>query len=328
MRLPPPRAPFRRHCFIGRRAAFAVALVALSAGVPALAGNLPAEGRGVGDPGAKAAPLSTEAAAKPVPDPAAAKAPPEAAGKPDPGAGAPKAVPQPSWAEQQSALCAAAVHDSETRYPVPGGLLGTIAKVESGRPISAMSDVRAWPWTIDADGRGYFFESKAAAVAWAKLALARGGVNFMDIGCMQVDLQMHPGAFRSIDDAFDPATNVDYGARYLRQLHDADANGNWYVAVGLYHSHTPMLAAAYRDRVAAVGAGIVTGFRSPEPLYMRALRQGTLRLALAGGGTLILHINRQPSLRPHLRLSPCQLVAFLGADLPARAQRRGCTGRG
>jgi hypothetical protein len=238
------------------------------------------------------------------------------------------AAPPPSWAEQQSGLCSAAVHDVEKHYSLPAGLLGTIAKVESGRPISAMTDVRAWPWTIDADGRGYFFESKAAAVAWARQALAHG-VAFMDVGCMQVDLQMHQGAFRSLEDAFDPATNVDYGAHYLQRLHDGDAGGNWNVAVGLYHSHTPYLAAIYRDRVAAVGAGILSGIGGPEPLYMRALRQGTLRLALAGGGVMVLHINRQPSRRPHPRLSACQLVAFLGADLPPRAQaaHRGCRTR-
>ena len=298
MRSLPPRAPFRRHFSCARKAAAALIALVL-AGPPALAGNLPADGRAVADP----------------------------VDRSTPDAGAPKSA-HPSWAEQQSALCTAAVHDAEGRYPLPGGLLGTIAKVESGRPITAMSDVRAWPWTIDADGQGYFFESKAAAVAWAKLALARR-VNFMDVGCMQVDLQMHPGAFHSLDDAFDPATNVDYGAHYLQRLHDADANGNWYVAVGLYHSHTPLLAAAYRDRVAAVGAGIVTGFGAPEPLYMRALKAGTLRLALAGGGVMVLHINRQPSLRPHPRLSACQLVAFLGSDLPPRAQavRHGCRAR-
>ena len=105
---------------------------------------------------------------------------------------------------------------------------------------------------------------------------------------MQVNLQMHPDAFASLDAAFDPAANADYAARYLRELH-AEANGDWNVAVGLYHSHTPYLAAEYRDRVAQMGAGIVTGIGGPELLYQRAMRQGTLRLALAGGGVLWLH---------------------------------------
>ena len=31
------------------------------------------------------------------------------------------------------------------------------------------------------------------------------GVRLMDVGCMQVNLQMHPDAFPSLDAAFDPA---------------------------------------------------------------------------------------------------------------------------
>lgn len=295
------RAP-RRRSWVARLSRYALRLAVASLWISFAAPPVRAAGEAGRDTATSPAPMRTAAAAVNT-----------------------NPVPALSWAEQQSGLCAAAVRDAEARYPLPPGLLGTIAKVESGRPVTAMKDVRAWPWTIDADGRGYFFESKAAAVVWAQQALARG-VSFMDVGCMQVDLQMHPGAFRSLDEAFDPAHNVDYGAHYLQRLHDGDAAGNWYVAVGLYHSHTPDLAAAYRDRVAAVGRGIVTGFGAPEPLYMRALRQGTLRLALAGGGVMIIKI-RQPSSHPHPRMTACQVVAFLGSDLPARAQRRPCKSR-
>ena len=227
-----------------------------------------------------------------------------------------------AWDLEQAAQCTAAIGDAQTRHDLPPGLLGAIAKTESGRPISSLGDVRAWPWTIDADGQGLFFESKAAAVAWAKQGLARG-VRFMDIGCMQVNLQMHPGAFGSIEDAFDPAANAEYAARYLRQL-QAEAGGNWNVAVGLYHSHTPDLAAAYRERVAQVGAGIVTGIGGPEPLYMRAIRQGTLHLALAGGGMLVINLNRQPHARQRPGQSPCQVASMLRPLLASPPRVKGC----
>ncbi len=227
-----------------------------------------------------------------------------------------------AWDVEQAAQCTAAIHDAEGRHELPSGLLGAIAKTESGRPISSLGDVRAWPWTIDADGQGLFFESKAAAVAWAKQGLARG-VKFMDIGCMQVNLQMHPEAFHSIEDAFDPAANADYAARYLRQL-QGEAGGNWNVAVGLYHSHTPDLAAAYRERVAQVGAGIVTGIGGPEPLYMRAIRQGTLHLALAGGGMLVINLNRQPHATRRRGQSPCQVALVLRPLLASAPRVKGC----
>jgi Transglycosylase SLT domain len=229
-----------------------------------------------------------------------------------------------AWLVAQSAQCTAAIQAAQTKYALPPGLLGTIAKVESGRPITTLQDVRAWPWTIDADGQGLFLDSKAAAVAWVKQAQTRG-LHFIDVGCLQVDLEMHPDAFHSLDEAFDPVANADYAARYLRAL-QVEAHGDWNVAVGLYHSHTPDLAADYRNRVAEVGAGILTGIGGPEPLYMRAIRQGTLRLALAGGGTLRINLRRQPHARPQRAMSRCQIAAVLRPLLASRV--RGCSARG
>ena len=231
------------------------------------------------------------------------------------------APPAQSWPAEQSALCTAAIGAAEQKYQLPAGLLGSIAKVESGRPIDAATDVRAWPWTIDADGRGLFLDSGAAAIAWAKQGLAQG-VRFMDVGCLQVDLQLHPGAFASLEDAFDPMLNADYAARYLRSL-QGEAGGNWSVAVGLYHSHTPDLAADYRARVADVGRGILTGIGGPEPLYQRAIRQGTLRLVLAGGGTLRLNLHRQPTRWPQHR-SACQVATIMAPELSRRPRVSGC----
>ena len=209
----------------------------------------------------------------------------------------------PSWDEQQSALCTDAIARAQRQHHLPPGLLDTMAKVESGRPITTLADLRPWPWVVDADGQGIFFESKQAAVVWTKLALARG-VPFIDAGCLQVDLQIHPHAFASLAQAFDPAANADYAARYLTELRD-EADGNWYAAVGLYHSHTPELAADYRQAVADMGAGIVTARGGPIPLYVRAMRQGTLRLRLVGGGVQIINTHRQPTLARHPRLSAC-----------------------
>lgn len=229
------------------------------------------------------------------------------------------APPGPDWLAEQSAQCTTAIAAAEAKYALPPGLLGTIAKVESGRPVSGIQDVRAWPWTIDADGAGLFLDSRAAAVAWTHQGLARG-VRSLDIGCMQVNWQIHAAGLHSVEEAFDPVANADYAARYLRTLHD-EAGGNWNVAVGWYHSHTADLAADYRNRVSAVGAGIISGIGGPEPLYQRALRQGTLRLVLAGGGVLRINIRRQPSVRPR-RMSRCEVAAILNPLLSRRI--RGC----
>jgi hypothetical protein len=67
---------------------------------------------------------------------------------------------------------------------------------------------------------------------------------------MQVNLMYHPDAFRSLDQAFDPASNTRYAARFLNQLY-AQTN-DWKQAAALYHSATPQLGADYRRRVLAV----------------------------------------------------------------------------
>ena len=221
-----------------------------------------------------------------------------------------------SWAAQAAGprpgdLCVNAIQQAEQAHGTPPGLLLTIAKVESGHPDGA-GGVTPWPWVIDADGMGQFFDSGPAAVAGVQQALLRGA-RFVDVGCMQVDLQMHPTAFRSLTDAFDPMLNADYGARFLRALHDGPARGNWYVAVGLYHSSTPDLAADYRAAVTAVGAGLLPHLSGGGP----RVGAGRIYLALAGGGATRLNLNRQPA-RVHRRMSNCQIAAVLGSFLRSR----------
>ncbi|HCF18886.1 MAG TPA: hypothetical protein DEV96_12760, partial [Rhodospirillum rubrum] len=55
-----------------------------------------------------------------------------------------------------------------------------------------------------------------------------------DVGCMQVNLRYHGGAFDSLEEAIDPAANVAYAASFLRRLFD-DTN-DWAEAVTAYHS--------------------------------------------------------------------------------------------
>jgi hypothetical protein len=227
-------------------------------------------------------------------------------------------VAEPSWEARQSALCTAAIGRAEQHWGVPHNLLLTMGKVESGRPIGK-GGLQPWPWTIDADGQGYFFESKAAAIAWAEQASGRG-VRLMDVGCMQVNLQMHPDAFASLDVAFDPASNADYAAHFLRRLRDGN-EGNWFIATGFYHSQTPVLAAAYRADVADVAAGRAPTAGAMVPLYLRAMQKGAVLLSFSGGHVGVINTRRQPAARPR-RYSACQIAAALGDYLRARPE--GC----
>ncbi len=211
--------------------------------------------------------------------------------------------------------CLTAIAAAERHHGTPPGLLAVIAKVESGRPAPPSGALQPWPWTVDADGQGAFFATKEQAVNWSRDALAAGTVTFLDVGCMQVDLRMHPEAFANLEQAFDPTANADYGARFLRQLHDGPAGGNWFQAVGMYHSRTPILAAVYRAAVTAVAAGL-------PPPRMSVGHLSMVRLDLVGGGTLHINANRQPA-RVHRTLTACQISAILGSYMPRRVA--GCT---
>ncbi len=147
-----------------------------------------------------------------------------------------------------SGLCETATASAEYAARLPARLLGAIAVVESGRLDGATGRVRPWPWTINAEGIGQFFATKAQAIA-AVTALQARGVRSIDVGCMQVNLMFHPDAFASLDLAFDPTTNARYAARFLNALY---AEGHdWPRAIAAYHSQTPSLGAEYRVLVMA-----------------------------------------------------------------------------
>lgn len=145
--------------------------------------------------------------------------------------------------------CRQAIAAVERTTGVPPGLLGAIARVESGRRNPDSGAVEPWPWTADVEGAGAYFATKAEAVAAVRRSQAQG-ISSIDVGCMQVNLRQHPEAFPSLEAAFDPAANVAYASRFLRELHDQ--TGDWAKAAAMYHSATPAIGAAYQAKVLAV----------------------------------------------------------------------------
>ncbi len=149
--------------------------------------------------------------------------------------------PADSWGS-----CARLTDRAERAHGLPTHLLTAISKVESGRWHAASGAVLAWPWTVTAGGKGRFLPSKQAAIAEVE-RLKAAGVRNIDVGCMQVNLHYHPQAFESLEAAFDPAQNVAYATRFLREL--KAQWGSWTRAVGNYHSNTPALSGRYRLKV-------------------------------------------------------------------------------
>jgi hypothetical protein len=162
----------------------------------------------------------------------------------------------------QDAGCRQAIGAAEQQTHLPPQLLGTIALVESGRVDPHSGQVEPWPWAINVEGVGHFYETKADAIdAVAKLQAL--GIQSIDVGCMQINLQQHPEAFRSLDDAFDPQINANYGARFLMALYRQTSN--WSLAIAFYHSQTPEIGAPYANIVTARWA-LAGRFVEPRPL--------------------------------------------------------------
>ena len=115
-------------------------------------------------------------------------------------------------------VCMDATQKFEKKYQIKEHLLTTISSVETGRWNAKTKQKVAWPWTVNAQGKGTYFETKAQAVREVK-RLQKAGVKSIDVGCMQINLAYHPDAFKSVEEAFDPEKNVEYGAKFLKNLY-------------------------------------------------------------------------------------------------------------
>ncbi len=138
-------------------------------------------------------------------------------------------------AARPPADCRTAIIEAAQRHGLAEDVLLAIGQIESGLS----------PWAINAGGRPHLFDSHAAAVAGTR-ALLEGGLDSIDVGCMQVNLFWHPNAFASLADAFDPRTNADYAARLLLGLYAR--TGSWAAAAGQYHAGDAARQARYSCR--------------------------------------------------------------------------------
>jgi hypothetical protein len=156
---------------------------------------------------------------------------------------------KPALALEDALVCGQETARQEKLQAIPDRLLHAISLVESGRWDAEHRATLAWPWTVMAEGEGRFLPSKDAAIAEVKKLQARG-VRNIDVGCMQVNLLAHPDAFATLDEAFEPRSNVAYAARFLKDLQATD--NNWGQAGAHYHSQTPSEAAPYKAKLMTV----------------------------------------------------------------------------
>lgn len=151
--------------------------------------------------------------------------------------------------QSASSSCDQAAIIAAENSEVPVEILLAITRVETGRAQDG--GLRPWPWAINLDGKGYWFDDRDQAIGFADQQLALGVENF-DVGCFQLNLRWHGAEFSSLADVFDPQTNAAYAAQFLSDLYME--KGGWAQAVAAYHSRTPELAAVYLQKIEDVMA--------------------------------------------------------------------------
>ena len=143
-------------------------------------------------------------------------------------------------------VCTNLAQRIEKEFEIKEHLLTTISSVESGKWSETRQQKLGWPWTINAAGKGMYFETKEDAVKKVKELQAQG-VKSIDVGCMQINLVHHKDAFKNLEDAFDPETNIRYGAKFLAKLYGDKKD--WIDATMAYHSSIEKKALIYKNKI-------------------------------------------------------------------------------
>jgi hypothetical protein len=123
---------------------------------------------------------------------------------------------------------------------IPPDLMRALTRTETGRSTGGQS--QPWPWTVNMEGTGVWFDTRQEAEAYIAQHQERGARSF-DIGCFQINHRWHGDQFTSVEQMFDPQENARYAARFIRELYTEF--GSWEGAVGAFHSRTPENASRY-----------------------------------------------------------------------------------
>ncbi|MCC8938233.1 transglycosylase SLT domain-containing protein [Bradyrhizobium sp. Arg68] len=112
-------------------------------------------------------------------------------------------------------------------HGIPLGILYAVGLTETGRRGVLH------PYALGAEGQTVFAKDIDDAIANFE-AMRRRGTKLIDLGCMQINHYYHGDKFASVKAMFDPARNVDYAARFLKELKQRE--GSWTMAVARYNA--------------------------------------------------------------------------------------------
>jgi soluble lytic murein transglycosylase-like protein len=164
--------------------------------------------------------------------------------------------PAPARAPVPAKLCEREMIRASRKYSVPLGMLYAVGLTETGQKGSLQ------PYALNVEGKAvYGIDKRTALEQFARAKAA--GAKLIDMGCMQINHYFHAEHFASLDEMLDPGKNVDYAARFLKQLRERE--GSWTMAVARYHAG-PNNNPAQKRYICRVMANMVaTGFGEWTP---------------------------------------------------------------
>lgn len=124
-------------------------------------------------------------------------------------------------------LCEREMALAARKYDVPLPVLYAVGLTETGEKKTLH------PYALNIAGPSFFFTNLHEALQRFYSA-KKQGVKLIDVGCMQINYFYHANYFKSMDDMFDPHQNVDYAARFLKNLRQRE--GSWTLAAARYHA--------------------------------------------------------------------------------------------
>jgi soluble lytic murein transglycosylase-like protein len=127
----------------------------------------------------------------------------------------------------QANLCEREMIQAARKYNVPLGMLYAVGLTETGQRGSLQ------PYALNIEGRAVYGIDKGDAIKLFARARA-AGAKLIDLGCMQINHHFHAENFAGLEEMLDPAKNVDYAARFLKQLRERE--GSWTMAVARYNA--------------------------------------------------------------------------------------------
>lgn len=163
-----------------------------------------------------------------------------------------------SRAENQAdgRTCEQEMMRASSKYGVPLGMLYSVGLTETGRRGSLQ------PYAMNVEGKAVFSRSAAEAIRQFEAA-RQSGAKLIDLGCMQINHHFHRDKFSSLESMLNPRDNVEYAARFLKEL--KGRHESWTMAVARYHAGPDNDPAQKRYVCRVITNMVATGFGQWTP---------------------------------------------------------------